>query len=168
VSARKLAGYAALGWIPQALGYVFAPNALAVVAEPFGATVGLGPWSVAGVPFVVAGAFMIVWAVVSHYRDSPDELQLSLPDYLSTRGAYAVSRNPLYLGGALLWAGWAIAWLSIAVVAGAVVLFGFFARIGIPYEERQLRRRHGIAYDDYCRAVPRWISPRGGLRRRSG
>jgi protein-S-isoprenylcysteine O-methyltransferase Ste14 len=155
---RKLVGYLTIWWLPHALGYVVAPNVLAAGAEHVGGSVGPGPWSIAGVPFLGAGAFMIVWAVVSHYRDSPDALQLSLPTYLSTRGAYGVSRNPLYLGGALLWAGWAIAWLSVAVLGGGVALFGFFASIGIPYEERQLRARHGALYDEYCKTVPRWLA----------
>jgi protein-S-isoprenylcysteine O-methyltransferase Ste14 len=166
VSARKLVGYLTIGWLPHAVAYVVAPNLFAAQAEHVGASVGLGPWSVAGVPFLAAGAFMIGWAVVSHFRDSPDELQFSLPTYLSTNGAYGVSRNPLYLGGALLWAGWAIAWLSVAVLGVGVLLFGFFASIGIPYEERQLRVRHGAVYDEYRKTVPRWLALDRVARRR--
>ena len=154
----KLIGYVTVGWVPHALGYVVVPNVLAAKAVGVGASAGLGPWSIAGLPFVAAGAFMIVWALVTHFRDSPDELQLTLPTYLSRRGAYGVSRNPLYLGGALLWTGWAIAWLSVAVVGGGALLFGFFALIGIPYEERQLSARHGAAYDEYRNTVPRWFA----------
>ena len=165
MSGRKLVAYVTIGWVPHAIGYVVTPNVLAAAAQHVHASVGLGPWSLAAIPMVLAGAFMIIWAIVTHYRDSPDEVQTSLPTYLCRTGAYAVSRNPLYLGGALLWAGWAIAWLSIAVVGGGVLLFGFFATIGIPYEERNLSRRHGATYDDYRRDVPRWISLRRSTRR---
>lgn len=165
MSSRKLAAYLTVGWLPHAVGYVVAPNVLAAAAQHVQASVGLGPWSLASIPLLVAGVSMIIWAIVTHYRDSPAEVQTSLPTYLSRTGAYSVSRNPLYLGGALLWTGWAIAWLSIAVVGGAILLFGFFATIGIPYEERNLRQRHGSTYDEYSQTVPRWISLRRIARR---
>lgn len=160
MSGRKLVGYLTLSWLPHAIGYVVVPNAIAAAGARLGASVGLGPWSFAGAPFAAAGAFVVVWAIVTHYRASPDELQLAVPDYLSTSGAYAFSRNPLYVGGAFLWTGWAIAWLSIAVIGAGVLLFGFFALIGVPYEERQLRARHSDAYDAYRRSVPRWLRSR--------
>lgn len=163
MSHRKLVGYLTLAWVPHAVAYVVAPNAVAAATVDSALTVGFGAWSVlAALPFLAAGTGMIGWSIVTHYRDSPDELQLSLPSYLSTAGAYGVSRNPLYLGGALLWVGWAISWRSAAVAAAAVVLFAFLALVGIPFEERRLRARHGAAYDAYCAAVPRWLS----LRRR--
>lgn len=163
MSARKLAAYLTLSWVPHALAYVVAPNAIGAAGTRFDASVGLGAWSIAGVPLLISGGGLIGWAISSHYRASPDELQATArPTYLVTTGAYAVSRNPLYLGGALLWLGWAVTWLSAAIVIGAVVLFGFLASVGVPYEERVLRHLHGTDYDAYCRSVGRWLQRHPG------
>ena len=75
---------------------------------------------------------------------------------LAVTGPYAYTRNPLYFGSALMAAGFAVAlqsWLFAAVLAAG------FAIIYIPViasEERFLRSAFPD-FDDYCRAVPRFI-----------
>ncbi len=73
---------------------------------------------------------------------------------LTVTGPYAYTRNPLYLGSALLALGAGIAthsWYS-ALVLG--VYFALFYSVVMRREEHELRQRHGAAFDEYARAVP--------------
>jgi hypothetical protein len=73
---------------------------------------------------------------------------------LTVTGPYAHTRNPLYLGSAILALGVAIAthsWISAAVLLG---YFALFYSIVMRREENELRAHHGPAFDEYARAVP--------------
>jgi protein-S-isoprenylcysteine O-methyltransferase Ste14 len=75
---------------------------------------------------------------------------------LTVRGPYAYTRNPLYLGSALIAAGFALGLFSWIVALA--IAFGF-ALIYIPViasEERFLRATFP-GFDDYCRSVPRFL-----------
>jgi protein-S-isoprenylcysteine O-methyltransferase Ste14 len=83
---------------------------------------------------------------------------------LTVSGPYAFTRNPLYLGSALLGCGAAIAthsWFSTAVLGA---YFALFYSVVMRREEQELRLRHGAAFDEYARAVPlffpRWSAAR--------
>lgn len=90
------------------------------------------------------------------------EAGTAIPPYrpstaLVTRGLYRVSRNPIYLGFALIYlalmAGFAS--LGALVLLPAVLLvmeFGVIRR-----EERYLERRFGQPYRDYRARVRRWL-----------
>ena len=75
---------------------------------------------------------------------------------LTITGPYAYMRNPLYLGSALIAAGFAVALFDWPVAL--LIAFGF-AAIYIPVilsEERFLRGAFP-GFDDYCRRVPRFL-----------
>jgi len=80
-----------------------------------------------------------------------------VPDYLVRGGVYGRTRNPMYVGGALTLAGWAVLFGSarLATVCGAYICGMNYA--GIPFEERLLHRRFGASYDAYRAQVPRWL-----------
>ena len=74
-----------------------------------------------------------------------------------TTGPYRVTRNPAYLGMALVYAG-------IAMLAGALWPFATLLptllvidRGVIAREERYLERKFGAEYTDYRRRVRRWL-----------
>lgn len=75
---------------------------------------------------------------------------------LTISGPYAYTRNPLYLGSALIAAGFALALQSWLL---AVVLAGGFAVIYIPViaGEEQFLRSTFSSFDDYCQKVPRFF-----------
>ncbi|KRW97159.1 isoprenylcysteine carboxylmethyltransferase family protein [Paracoccus sp. MKU1] len=75
---------------------------------------------------------------------------------LVTGGLYRISRNPTFLGQAILLAGVALAILSLPT-ALALLLFLWSASVQIRDEERVLRAAHGAAYDAWAARVPRWI-----------
>ena len=114
-----------------------------------------GPANWPGIVFVAAGAGLIAWAIVSPFRASADEVRFTArPDELVTAGAYAHTRNPLYLGGALLWLGWAVLLGSLSVAIGAIALFTGIALVAVPMEEVMLSRQFGDTYEAHRRKVP--------------
>lgn len=73
---------------------------------------------------------------------------------LATSGPYAYTRNPLYLGSALLAAGFLIAsrsWVAAALLSAYSVLFYL---VVMRREEQELRAQYGTAFDDYAARVP--------------
>ena len=79
-------------------------------------------------------------------------------------GPYLHTRNPLYAGVVLGAAGVALAtrsWLVGALAAaGAIAAHLWIVRV----EEPRLRARHGVAYAEYLRRVPRWLPRRRRAR----
>ena len=76
---------------------------------------------------------------------------------LTTSGPYAYTRNPLYLGSAILALGAGIAahsWISAAIL---FVYFALVYFIVMRREEKELQLRHGAAFEEYARAVPLFI-----------
>jgi len=79
---------------------------------------------------------------------------------LVTTGVFAISRNPLYLGGALLLLGIALAFNLLWAVL-AVALATIICRYAlIAPEERYLAARFGTAYAEYRATVRRWLGRR--------
>lgn len=79
------------------------------------------------------------------------------PDVLVTDGAFAFSRNPMYLGFSIALVGFAIklnVWPAF-VVAGAFIVVAHFWYIR--FEERMAEATFGAAYDDYRRRTRRWL-----------
>ena len=82
---------------------------------------------------------------------------------LTTTGPYARTRNPLYLGSALLAAGFAIAGLSWIASVVVMVYFAAFYYAVIRSEERDLRERFGRSFDEYAARVPLFFPHLGRL-----
>jgi len=79
---------------------------------------------------------------------------LKKQEVLTTTGPYAYTRNPLYLGSAVLAAGtaWAMhSWISASILAAyfAVVYYVVMRR-----EESELRGHFGEAFEIYAQRVP--------------
>lgn len=80
---------------------------------------------------------------------------------LTTKGPYAVVRNPLYLGTLVMTAGMMIAMtctarpaLTALLWAGVGLSFAWIYRVTIKAEEVFLRSTYGQAFEDYCKEVP--------------
>jgi protein-S-isoprenylcysteine O-methyltransferase Ste14 len=76
---------------------------------------------------------------------------------LTVAGPYAYTRNPLYLGSAVLTLGLALAahsWIAAALLLG---YFALFYSIVMRREEEELRRRFGPVFDNYARTVPLFL-----------
>jgi protein-S-isoprenylcysteine O-methyltransferase Ste14 len=82
---------------------------------------------------------------------------------LVTEGAFAHSRNPLYLGNILIAFGIGIALNSavFAIVGGGFFLFTYYAIVA--GEEQFLREKFGSEFDRYRERVPRFIPSLAGF-----
>jgi protein-S-isoprenylcysteine O-methyltransferase Ste14 len=154
--------------------YVLATNACLVLTlllwEPFGGDV----WNVDGAPavaiWVVCGAG---WALAVASTFAVDHLELTGlrqagwagprdAGGLEVRGLHAVVRHPLMTG--LLLAFWATPHLGASHLLFAAASTGYIA-LGVHFEERDLRRTFGVAYDEYAARVPS-VVPRPAFTRR--
>jgi len=79
-------------------------------------------------------------------------------------GPYCYVRNPMMWGVGSLLAGLAL-WMGLAGLWVAFGIWFVFISLFVPlYEERDMERRFGEEYREYCRRVPRWWPrfPTGG------
>jgi protein-S-isoprenylcysteine O-methyltransferase Ste14 len=115
-------------------------NALALVAAMIGIALNLAPKI----------AFQRAATTVNPMRPQA-------ANALVRSGLHRWSRNPMYLGQAMIVLAWALHLqhaLAFAMVPAYVLYIG---RFQVRAEERALRERFGRDYDDYCRRVPRWL-----------
>ena len=76
---------------------------------------------------------------------------------LVVSGIYQITRNPMYLGLALLLAAWGVCLASLWSFIGLVVFILYISRFQIVPEERALTTLFGERYLEYCRRVRRWL-----------
>lgn len=82
------------------------------------------------------------------------------PDTASTvvrNGVFRYTRNPMYLGIALLLAAWGIYLANVAALALLVVFVAYMTRFQIIPEERALLEKFGKDYADYAIRTRRWL-----------
>jgi protein-S-isoprenylcysteine O-methyltransferase Ste14 len=78
-------------------------------------------------------------------------------EVLTVTGPYAYTRNPLYLGSAILTLGAAVAsrsWVSALIL---ITYFAVFYSIVMQREAYELHLRHGTSFEEYAGAVPIFI-----------
>jgi|SRR5271166_1291986 len=79
------------------------------------------------------------------------------PARLVDGGVYAWTRNPMYVGLTLIYAGTALALGQVFTLALVVLPWAVVNWIVIPFEEARLRATFGQDYAEYCRRVRRWL-----------
>jgi len=112
-----------------------------------------------GLALVVASAgIALLAAALGLFRRSGQnpEPWKSTPEIIST-GIYRYTRNPMYVGMALVQAsigvGWGNGWILAFVPVVLAVVYG----IAIRHEEAYLERKFGETYTTYKASVRRWI-----------
>jgi protein-S-isoprenylcysteine O-methyltransferase Ste14 len=109
-------------------------------------------------PLWLLGAVMILWCFWDFLvkgRGTP--APVDPPKELVVAGFYRYVRNPMYaavllmLLGHFLWFGY---WSLLAYTAFFFLAFHLFVLF---YEEPNLRKQFGAAYEAYFRFIPRWI-----------
>jgi protein-S-isoprenylcysteine O-methyltransferase Ste14 len=156
--------------------YVLASNVCLVLMlalwQPWGGRVwhvggpaAVGLWSLwgAGWLLAVASTFAVDHLELTGLRQAGwAARQEPGPTRLEVRGLHAVVRHPLMSG--LLVAFWATPRMGSSHLLLAAAVTGYIA-VGIHFEERDLRRTFGAAYDDYAAAVPALVPGAASLRR---
>jgi protein-S-isoprenylcysteine O-methyltransferase Ste14 len=100
---------------------------------------------------IVVGAIVAAFGLLIRGAASG---HLHKDEELTTTGPYAVTRNPLYFGSALLAAGFIIAGHSVWTGLLVGVYFAVFYYAVIRAEEGDLRRKFGSAFEVYAARVP--------------
>ena len=72
-------------------------------------------------------------------------------------GLFRFTRNPMYLGMLLVLVAWALCVANAAALVVLPLYVAYLNRFQIAPEERALQARFGAAFEDYRRAVRRWI-----------
>jgi protein-S-isoprenylcysteine O-methyltransferase Ste14 len=112
------------------------------------------PWGLAA-GSAIAAAGLVVRALAAG--------QLRKHETLVTSGVYASTRNPLYLGSAVMAAGFALAADSVVAALMLLTYFALFYPPTIRWEEERLTARYGREFAGYSLRVPR-IWPRLPIR----
>jgi protein-S-isoprenylcysteine O-methyltransferase Ste14 len=144
-----------------AIGFIWFWGWLAAGARRYDAGLGIGlPSGSEGLGLVLAvpGA-LIVLACVGTFvlRGHGTPAPFDPPVVFVPTGPYRYVRNPMYIGAALVLAGYGLFQRSASVVmlaAGFLLVFHLFVLL---VEEPSLERRFGHSYLAYKRAVNRWL-----------
>ena len=116
------------------------------------------PWPLAAVA-AAAGIFVGAAGVLQfrRARTTLNPLKPGEASALVTGGVYRWTRNPMYLGMALVLLGWGLYLGNF----GALVLVGAFVsyidRLQVEPEEHALQERFGDAFAAYRKRVRRWL-----------
>jgi protein-S-isoprenylcysteine O-methyltransferase Ste14 len=108
-------------------------------------------------PIVLGAAvyFSCAWEFVKTGVGTP--APIDAPKALVARGLYRYTRNPMYVGVASILVGEAVFFQSLRLLAYALIVGLLFHAFILLYEEPTLRRKFGPSYEEYLKAVPRWI-----------
>lgn len=135
-----LALFAALGW---------GVGRLVPLTVPFARPLGYGLVAVALVLMGVAVAQMVLRRTTFIPRRDPAALV--------TSGAFALSRNPIYLADALALAGLMLIWGALLALPLVALFVAFITRRYILGEEARIGAHFGADYAAYCARVRRWL-----------
>lgn len=96
-----------------------------------------------------------IWLFATKGRGTP--APIDPPKRLVHRGLYCWVRNPMYLGIFVIVGGEAVFFWSIHIAIYFICLVCAVHLFVALYEESALSYKFGAMYEDYKRAVPRWL-----------
>lgn len=108
---------------------------------------------------VVCGGLSGVWALGLFYRQrtTVDPHQPATARTLVKDGIYRFTRNPMYLGLALLLGAAVLWWSALSPVVVILIFVAYMNRFQIEPEERALLAKFGQAYREYLQGTKRWL-----------
>jgi protein-S-isoprenylcysteine O-methyltransferase Ste14 len=113
---------------------------------------------IAGTILVIVGAILVLaCAGVFILRGRGTPAIFDAPRAFVAIGPYRYVRNPMYIGGLMLLLGFGLYERSISVLFLTFLLFPLLHLFVVFYEEPTLTRKFGSSYQEYLRAVRRWI-----------
>lgn len=106
---------------------------------------------------VGGGLVLMVLAVAEMHKRRTTVVPHMEASHLVTTGIFARTRNPIYLGDALVLAGLALRWdAPIALILVPLFIFTITQRF-ILAEEDRLRRKFRADFASYCQKTRRWV-----------
>lgn len=130
-----------------------------VSRSSFGLTQAVHYLGFAGFAFGLSGVLVIAAGIreFSRLKTTVNPLDLTESTQLATGSIYRFTRNPMYLGMALILVGWG---LYLQSTTNVLLVLGFMMLITqwqIKPEEAALRKLFGDEYETYCTQVRRWL-----------
>lgn len=145
-------------WFPPPLLYALSMVAGVLLDRRWRLPIATGlPTTIAGAVLVVCGIALSIVSVDRFRRSATSIVPIRPAGALVLSGPYHYTRNPMYVGLALLTVAAALlraTWWPIVLLVPTLAIVQQF--IILP-EERYLRRRFGSEYDAYARRVRRWL-----------
>jgi len=139
-----LAGFVALAWV-QAQYY------------PFGLNFGGALADLAGGLLVGGGLVLMALAFVEFRKHRTTIIPHNVPSALIQSGIFSRSRNPIYLGDALVLAGLILRFDAVVSLPLIPVFIWVIERRFILPEEGRIRREFKEVFAKYERKVRRWV-----------
>lgn len=131
------------------------------LAAPLGPAFALDAPLRHGIPaLLVAAALAFDLGGLLAFRRSRTTINPLAPQRASalvTGGVYRITRNPMYVGMALLLLAWAVHLSAWPTLLGPPAFVLYITRFQIVPEERALARLFGEAYAEYTARVRRWL-----------
>jgi protein-S-isoprenylcysteine O-methyltransferase Ste14 len=141
---------------------VLFPSGL-LYCDPVGPAFHLRPWIFVapGAATFALGATLALWSGARLIHDGGDTpFPLDPTRRLVTAGPYGLVRNPQGIALTLLTSGEALAVHCTALCLLPLLAVLFLVGLAQPFEDWELRRRFGRAYETYRAQVPRWLPKR--------
>jgi protein-S-isoprenylcysteine O-methyltransferase Ste14 len=139
-----LAGFLVLAWM-QAMRF------------PMGLSFG-GAWAeFAGGVLVGGGILLVVLAAAEFRKHKTTLLPHETPERLVQSGIFSRSRNPIYLGDALILAGLILRWDAVLSLPLLPVFVWVIERRFVIPEENRMRRIFRMDFARYCEKTRRWL-----------
>jgi protein-S-isoprenylcysteine O-methyltransferase Ste14 len=116
------------------------------------------PLRIAGATvFILLGLIAVVSAGRLFKQTRQDPKPWKPTTEIISNGIYRFTRNPMYVGLALIQIGLGFAMANLWVVALVPLVLGTVYATAVLHEEAYLERKFGDAYLDYKRSVRRWL-----------
>lgn len=117
-----------------------------------------GPWAdFVGGLLVGGGILLILLAALEFRRASTTIVPKQEAAQLITTGIFRRSRNPIYLGDALILAGCILRWDAVLALPLVPVFVWIIETRFIEREENMLRRKFRADFARYCQKTRRWM-----------
>ena len=121
--------------------------------------VALPQWvSIIGIIMMIVGAILVLICVVVFIifgKGTP--AVFDPPREFVAAGPYAFVRNPMYIGGFILFVGFGLYHVSFSILILALLLIIVFHFFVLIVEEPNLERLFGKSYLDYKNKINRWL-----------
>lgn len=130
----------------------------ALILARMGAGIGpLPPLTFSGTIFVAMGLIMILLAAWEFRRARTTIIPREAPSAIIRTGIFAKTRNPIYLGDALILLGAALYWGSMLGLVLVPVFMMLINKRFIEKEEVLMRSTFLAEFDTYAQQVRRWL-----------
>jgi protein-S-isoprenylcysteine O-methyltransferase Ste14 len=121
-----------------------------------------------GWALIAAGVGVNLWGVATMRSAGVNIAPHRAASGLVTTGAFAFTRNPIYLGTTIAFVGLGVAANSLWFVLAALFAAKLVEIVAIRREEEHLALLFGSQWTDYAARAPRWLWPPGRGARRDG